>query len=135
MATLIDELKKDHAAIAALLDRVKDPKICDEEAHKILLTAQNSLIAHLRREDVELYPALSEAAQHDAGLKRTLDFYARDMDGITRRAVEFFEKYSRRDSRIDREFAKAFGDVFAAISGRLRSEETTLYREYEKLQL
>lgn len=134
MARLIDELKKDHAAITSLLDRLKDSSVSNSEAHKILLTAQASLVAHLKKEDAQLYPVLSEAAKSDAGLKRTIDFYAKDMDQITHNAVEFFAKYSRHDSRIDLEFAKAFGNLFATISRRLRSEEGTLYKEYEKLR-
>lgn len=133
MARLIDELKKDHVAITDLLNRVKNPQVTNEEAHKILLSAQASLIAHLKKEDAQLYPVLNNAASDDAGLKRTIDFYAKDMDEITRKAVEFFEKYSRHDSRIDLEFAKSFGNLFATISRRLRSEETTLYKKFEKL--
>ena len=133
MAKLIDELKKDHVAISTLLNRVKDPNVSNAEAHKILLSAQASLLAHLKKEDSQLYPVLNNAAKDNAGLKRTVDFYAKDMNEITRKAVEFFDKYSRHDSRIDLEFAKAFGNLFATISGRLRSEESTLYKEYEKL--
>jgi hypothetical protein len=133
MASLIDELKKDHAAITALLDRLKDPKVNNQEAHKILLTAQASLLAHLKKEDTQLYPVLNKAARGDVVLKRTIDFYAKDMDVITSNAVQFFDKYSRDDSRIDLEFAKAFGNLFATISRRLRSEETSLYKEFEKI--
>ena len=133
MARLIDELKNDHVAIGSLLNRLKDPGVTNVEAHKILLTAQSSLLAHLKKEDSQLYPVLNQAAKQDAALKRTVDFYAKDMEEITGKAVEFFQKYSRPDSRIDLEFAKAFGNLFATISGRLRREETTLYKEFEKL--
>jgi hypothetical protein len=135
MARLIDELKKDHAEISKLLDRVKDPSVTNKEAHKILLSAKMTLILHLKKEDSQLYPVLNRASQQDAALKRTVDFYAKDMDEITRKAIEFFDKYSRDDAPIDLEFAKAFGNLFATISRRLRSEESTLYKEYEKLSI
>jgi hypothetical protein len=133
MARLIDELKKDHVEITALLDRLKSSSVSNNEAHKILLTAKASLLAHLKKEDAQLYPALNNAAQDNTGLKRTVDFYAKDMDVITKNAISFFDTYSRNDATIDLEFAKAFGNLFATISRRLRSEESILYKEFEKL--
>ena len=134
MTRLIDELKKDHAAIEGMLARVKDSSITSKEAHSILIAAQASLLAHLNKEDAQLYPVLHQAALSDVALKRTVDFYAKDMDEITRNAVAFFDKYSPADATIDIEFAKAFGRLFATISKRLRNEENSLYREYEKIQ-
>ena len=133
MARLIDELKQDHAAIESMLTKAKDSSISHKEAHKILLAAQTSLLAHLKKEDLQLYPVLNRAAASDANLKRTVDFYAKDMDEITGNAVEFFKKYAAADSPIDIEFAKAFGKLFSTISRRQRNEENSLYKEYEKL--
>ncbi|WP_224962094.1 hemerythrin domain-containing protein [Geomonas subterranea] len=134
MSRLIDELKKDHVAIEEMLNRVKDTSITNKEAHRLLLTAQSTLLAHLRKEDAQLYPVLNKAAQTDQGLKRTVDFYAKDMEEISGNAVAFFKKYSPDDAVIDIEFAKALGRLFATISRRLRSEENTLYAAYDKLQ-
>ncbi|MBJ6751472.1 hemerythrin domain-containing protein [Geomonas anaerohicana] len=133
MARLIDELKRDHVAIEDMLNRVKDTSITNKEAHRLLLAAQSTLLAHLRKEDAQLYPVLNQAAQADQALKRTVDFYAKDMDEISGNAVAFFKKYSADDAVIDIEFAKALGRLFATISRRLRSEENTLYAAYEKL--
>lgn len=134
MARLIEELKKDHTAIENMLARAKDSSISHKEAHKILIAAQASLLAHLKKEDAQLYPVLNKAAASDANLKRTVDFYAKDMEEITGNAISFFQKYSSPDSAIDIEFAKAFGRLFATISRRQRSEESSLYKEYEKLK-
>ena len=134
MTRLIDELKKDHAAIEGMLAKVKDSSITSKEAHTILIAAQASLLAHLKKEDAQLYPVLHQAALSDAALKRTVDFYAKDMDEITRNAVAFFDNYSKPDAAIDIEFAKAFGRLFATISKRLRNEENSLYREYERIK-
>lgn len=51
MARLIDELKRDHVAIEEMLNGVKDTSIINKEAHKLLLAAQSTLLAHLRKED------------------------------------------------------------------------------------
>jgi len=133
MARLIDELKRDHVAIEGMLARVKDTSITNKEAHKILIAAQASLLAHLKKEDAQLYPVLNKAALSDATLKRTLDFYAKDMDEITQNAIAFFDKYSPEDAVIDIEFAKAFGRLFSTISKRLRNEESSLYKAYEQI--
>ena len=133
MARLIDELKKDHAAIDSMLTRAKDPNIPHSETHKILLAAQATLLAHLKKEDSQLYPVLNRAAAKDENLKRTIDFYAKDMEAITGHAIEFFRKYSASDAPIDIEFAKSFGKLYATISRRLRNEENSLYKEFEKL--
>ena len=133
MAQLIDELKKDHAAIESMLNKSKDSSISHKEAHRILIEARTSLLAHLHKEDTLLYPALHTAALTNPALKRTLDFYATNMEEITSNAIAFFDKYSAVAAVTDIEFAKAFGNLFSTISIRLRDEENTLYKEYEKL--
>jgi iron-sulfur cluster repair protein YtfE (RIC family) len=133
MARLIDELKRDHAEMEKMLARAKDSSISHQETHKILLAAQASLLAHLKKEDAQLYPVLNKAAASDANLKRTVDFYAKDMEEITGAAVDFFKKYSAPDANIDIEFARAFGKLYSTISRRQRSEENSLYKEFEKL--
>lgn len=134
MARLIDELKRDHAEMEKMLTRAKDPSISHKETHQILLAAQASLLAHLKKEDAQLYPVLNRAAEDDANLKRTVDFYAKDMDLITKEVIAFFNKYNAPNAPIDIEFAKAFGKLYSTISKRQRNEENSLYREFEKLQ-
>jgi iron-sulfur cluster repair protein YtfE (RIC family) len=134
MARLIDELKRDHAEMEKMLAKAKDPGISHKETHQILLAAQASLLAHLKKEDAQLYPVLQRAAAGDANLKRTVEFYAKDMDQITGEVIGFFNRYADPNAPIDIEFAKAFGKLYATISRRQRNEENSLYREFEKLQ-
>ena len=82
-----------------------------------LLAAKSGLLAHLKKEDTQLYPVLNEAAESDANLKRTLDMLAKDMEGISKAALEFFEKYSEGGSGL--EFTKDFGHLYATISLRI----------------
>ena len=133
MARLIDELKRDHIEIDAMLAKVRDSKISHKEAHRILIAAKVKLLAHLKKEDLQLYPVLNKEAANDAALKRSVDFYAKDMIEITADAVAFFDKYSPADAAIDIEFARAFGRLYSILSRWLRSEESTLYPAYEKV--
>lgn len=131
MSKLIEELKRDHSAIADMLNKVKEFGISSKDAQNTLLSAKTSLLAHLRKEDNELYPALRKAAESDSNLKGTLDMFAKDMETISKAAFEFFDKYSQGGSGL--EFAKDFGRLFATLKSRIQKEEDILYARYDKL--
>lgn len=131
MSKLIDELKKQHTVIADTLNKIQSLGITTEEGQKTLLAAKKGLLAHLDKEDKELYPVLHKAAESDASLKQTLDTYAKDMDEISKAALGFFEKYSTGGSGM--EFAKDFGRLLGTLSNRIRKEESTLYKKYDEL--
>ncbi len=97
----------------------------------MLMAAKGALLAHLAKEDKELYPTLNKVAETDAQLKSTLDFYAKDMDEISKSALAFFDKYSAGGSGL--EFAKDLGSLFGNLASRVRKEESTLYLKYNEL--
>ena len=132
MSKLVDELKREHSAIVETLNKVKSLRITSEEGQNTLLAAKSGLLAHLNKEDEQLYPVLNNAAESDAVLKRTLDTFAKDMDEISKVALEFFEKYSTGGSGI--EFAKDFGRLYAALSQRISKEENIIYAKYDELK-
>jgi len=132
MGNLIDELKNEHLQIAGTLNKVNTLGIYSAEGQSLLLESKNSLLSHLHREDLEIYPTLEEAAHNDPQLRRTLDVFAKDMDSISKMALEFFEKYSSGGSGL--EFARDFGRLFSTIQMRIGREERILYEEYLKLQ-
>ncbi len=132
MSKLVDELKREHSVIVETLNKVKSLSITSEEGQNTLLAAKSGLLAHLKKEDEQLYPVLNNAAESDAVLKRTLDTFAKDMDEISKVALEFFEKYSTGGSGI--EFAKDFGRLYAALSQRISKEENIIYAKYDELK-
>lgn len=132
MATkLIEELKKDHAVIFDCLDRAKELGINTAEGQKSLLAAKSSLLGHLAKEDGWLYPLLRRAAEADNRTKSLLDAFARDMEGVSKAATDFLNKYAGGGSGID--FARDFGRFFITLKMRMTKEESILYREFEKL--
>lgn len=131
MSKLIEELKEEHAAIVEGLEQIRNSAISSKEGQQWIFNAKHSLLAHLKKEDEQLYPVLYKAAEKDLSLKQTLEFFAKDMAGVSKNAIDFFDKYSRGDSGI--EFAKDFGRLFAALKSRIRREEDIIYREYERL--
>lgn len=131
MTRLIESLKAEHLVIAQTLNKVKAAGINTKEGQVILLSAKKGLLAHLKKEDRELYPLLNKAAESDQNLKRTLALFANDMNDISFRALAFFDKYSANASGI--EFARDFGGLFATLSQRIRKEENIIYKKFDEI--
>ena len=131
MSKLIDELKREHAVIVDGLAQLMDTVISSKEGQQLLLNVKQSLLAHLRKEDGQLYPVLNKAAEKDSALKQTLDHFARDMAEISETAIAFFDKYSGVGADIG--FPADFGKLYAALKIRIHREVDVLYAKYEKL--
>ena len=131
MSRLVQELKNDHASIVDMLTIVSQLGVMTEAGQQKLMAAKTALMAHLKREDDELYPALRQSAEGDPRLKKTLDLFAAEMDQVSQTALAFFEKYSNGSSGGD--FAKDFGQLKGALGIRIRREETILYDKYDQL--
>jgi hypothetical protein len=131
MSKLIDKLKSDHRDLVKILEEVKKLGVTPAGLAK-LKTAKAGLLAHLKHEDVELYPKLRNAAKSDPTLKSMLDLFAKEMEGITTFALNFFNKYE--NAKTDVGFAKDFGKLLGELGNRIRREETLLYEAYEKIE-
>lgn len=129
---LIEDLKKEHGLITDLLKAIKEVGIGSKEGKDKFLAAKKGLLAHLKKEDEKLYPVLRKAAETDRDLKLTLDYFARDMQEVTRITLEFFDKYAKTEAS-GLEFAKDFGKLIAVLGSRVRKEENALYPGYEKI--
>lgn len=131
MSALVEKLKRDHVAISDILNQVKEMGIGSKEGLGKLLSVKTALLAHLKAEDEQLYPALKKEAEKNDGLKRTLDLFAREMETISKEALNFLDKYMGGGSGL--EFARDFGRLCANLGQRIRKEESILYPEYDKL--
>jgi iron-sulfur cluster repair protein YtfE (RIC family) len=129
MSALIEELKKDHSEIVAILKEVKELGILSKEGQAKLLSAKAHLLKHLNKEDEQLYPVLRKKAEKNKQLQDALDLCVMDMENVSRVVQEFFDKYSRGVS--GKELQKEFENLFAALDKRVRNEEDILYDEYE----
>jgi len=131
MNSLIEELKGDHARMLAHLDEVRKLGIGSKDGRAKLMNVKGTLLGHLKKEDVRLYPSLHEAAKTNAELKSLLDRFAKDMEEVSRSALAFFDKYAQGGDPI--EFGRDYGKLSVTLNNRMRREETTLYPEFEKL--
>ena len=132
MSLLIDDLKKQHSEIFAELKKANDLGIITKDGQYKLLSTKAALLAHLKKEDEHLYPVLRKEAEINKHLESTLDSFSSEMENISKSALEFFEKYS--DGVLDSKYVEAFETLYAALSARMKNEESVLFAEYEKIE-
>lgn len=133
MSKLTEELKNEHTAVAAGLEKIKKIGISSEEGKEIFFSLKEALLKHLKKEDEQLYPVLKKAAQNNPRLARTLSYLAEDMTEVTTLALQFFEKYGQGQTG-GMEFFGELGKLFALLGDRIRKEEAILCPEYDRLQ-
>jgi hemerythrin-like domain-containing protein len=134
MSKLIEELKQEHSELVSMLSKVTEFGIGSKEREDILFSAKNVLLAHLKKEDAELYPFLRKKTENDKNLELILDMFTRDMETVSKTVLAFFDKYSQGDSHSELEFAANFGRLLGLLEVRIQKEENILYKEYERLK-
>ncbi len=78
MLALIEEFKREHSGILAILNEVKKLGIHSPEGRSKLITAKEFLLEHLNKENEQLYPVLRKGAKHNKDLQNELDIFAID---------------------------------------------------------
>jgi DUF438 domain-containing protein len=73
---------------------------------------------------------LSEASFNNSQLKTTLNIFAKDMDDISKEAVEFFKETAL--NKEGKDLIKSFAHFYTRIKLKIRREENILYPEFEK---
>ncbi len=131
MSALIEELKREHSELVAILNAVKGLDILSKEGQTKLLSTKERFFTHLNKEDRQLYPVLIKEAKENKMLDVTLYLLAIDMMDVSRVVKEFFDKYY--GGVIDEDFQREFERFFATISKRIKDEECILFDEYEKI--
>ncbi len=131
MTALIEEFKREHSKILAILNEVEGLDILSKEGQVKLMSVKTILLEHLKKEDVKFYPVLYKVAEHNKSLKNVLDLFAMDMENVSRVVLEFFDKYHR--GVLGKELQGEFESLFVALHNRIRNEEDILYKEYERM--
>ena len=131
MSKLVDELMMEHKAILNNINEIKQLGVTSEAGQKKLVLAKKSLLAHLKKEDEQLYPKMNQAAKTNPELQNSLNLFAKDMDKISASALAFFDKYAHGGSGI--EFARDFGALIGTLSQRITKEENILYKKYNSI--
>ena len=144
MANLIEELKSEHVHLKQILKKAGDFTKPAAERIGYLSEVKKGLLAHLGKEDRELYPVLSGVAQHNQEVRRILEVFAKDMEEIAPQALAFFAKYEdvqrvsermRTDIQFTVEFGRDLERLVVLLGLRIGREEATLYPTYDKLAM
>jgi hypothetical protein len=131
MSALIEEFKREHSEILAILNEAKELGILSKEGQSKLMSVKEILLEHLWNENERLYPVLWKEAEHNNDIKDVLDLFAVEMENVSIIVQEFFDKYY--GGVIDEDSPREFARFFAAISKRIKDEEDILYDEYDMM--
>lgn len=131
MTGLIQELKEQHLHVLSILQLAKINGFATLETRELLRSARTTLLDHLRKEDLELYPVLHTAAKKNPAVKETMDTFARDMAETSKVAIGFFKKWDQGGT--DHDLSKEFGLLQAKLVSRIRREEEILFPLYEQI--
>lgn len=130
MSKLITELKDEHKALKGLLSEVYSYISTFEKKIEFVKKLKDIVVAHIEKEDAELYPFLNKEAEKDQNLKIKLDLFAKDWGGISEFANYYIGKYSEGD--FDGSFADDTAKLLSALRQRMMKEEISLYSEYDR---
>ena len=131
MSNLIEELKNEHNIILEILDQVKTLGISSASGQEKLLSAKELLIAHMKKEDEHYYPALKRAAENNKELAILSDYFIKDMEDVSKKAMFLFNKYSQGGDEAD--FAGDVTFLYITLKDRIRTEEKTLFAKFNHL--
>ncbi|OGW42194.1 MAG: hypothetical protein A2010_10640 [Nitrospirae bacterium GWD2_57_9] len=130
MSELLDELKREHALMLDILDDVKRLGLSSRAGQEKFLSAKALLLSHMQKEDREFYPGLRKAAESSEDLKRTLDYFAGDMEVVSRKAKQVFDKHSSEAAGTEPSDVTL---LYMILRDRIRAEEQVLFKRFERL--
>lgn len=143
MSKLVEELKADHVQLKQTLKQAADFKRPAQESIELLHRVKAALLAHLDKENRELYPTLQAAAASDPSLHSLLSSFGKDMEQIIPQALAFFAKYDdpagvsgkiKSDVRYAVEFGADLERFIGLLGLRIGREERSLYPQYERIK-
>jgi hypothetical protein len=110
---------------------VKTLGISSASGQEKLLSAKDLLIAHMKKEDEQYYPALKRAAENNKDLVIMLDYFVKNMEAVSKKAMCLFDKYSQGGNEAD--FAGDVTLLYMTLKDRIRTEEHTLFEKFNQL--
>jgi hypothetical protein len=128
MIDLLEELKLEHRDILAILDQAKALGISSRAGQEKLISARELLIAHMRKEDEKYYPGLRRAAENNKELKVMLDYFVKDMEDVSKKAMHLFDSYALGGN--DADFSGDIKVLYMTLKDRIRTEEETLFKKF-----
>lgn len=131
---LIQGLLSDHKALFEVFGKIVEYSQKEDYSHVAdnLDKFKRMLQSHLIQENVKLYVYLEHALAENSGTVDIVRGFHREMDGIGRVLMGFFEKYKDvdRQESLRPAFKEDLDKIAAALTDRVGREESTLYPLY-----
>jgi hypothetical protein len=128
MSKLLEELKREHKVILDILGQAKTRGISSRAGQEKLISARDLLMAHMRKEDEKYYPELRRAAENNEELRVLLDYFARDMEDVSKKAMQLFDKYAHGGD--EAAFAGEIKLLYLTLKDRILTEEEILFEKF-----
>ena len=130
MSDLITGLVQDHNTLKALLSEVYSYIVSEKKKIEFVKKLKVIVVAHIEKEDKELYPFLNKKAETDENLKLKLTTFAKDWEVISEFATNYFGKYC--EGNFDNQFTTDTAKLLSTLRQRMIKEEVSLFSEYSK---
>lgn len=134
-ATLVASLKRDHADLVALYQRIGQSQQAGKfnEIRAELINFKTRFEAHILTENVRFYTYLEQSLTANGDNVDLMRDFRREMNAIARGAVDFVKRYqSAAFDQVQREqFAQDYQAVGALLTQRIEREEASLYPLYQ----
>jgi uncharacterized protein YdiU (UPF0061 family) len=127
MATLLDEVKKEHEITYNLIAKIKRLGVHTREGRDQLIEAKDQLLGHHKKDVEVLYPELKKTAEADPNFKGILKGFEKEMKEISGFCTDFFNKYSLGGGGI--EFFRDFEKLLNVLESRMQEEKTLLMQK------
>ena len=127
---LVEELKRGHSLIIETLKQARKLGIDTKEGQNEILSAKDTILGHMKKENEEFYPVLRKAAESNGKLKELIAEFDNDINEISRYSTEFFDN---KNVAMGSNFASEVENFIAILDRRILREETFLFKEFEKL--
>ncbi|HEY3375830.1 MAG TPA: hypothetical protein VGK02_12360 [Candidatus Aquicultor sp.] len=128
MSTLIEELRTEHLDLTLSFEHLKNINVESEEGHTELRSVKSALLAHLRKENEELYPRLRDIAFNNLSLQRTLDWFTRDIAKISAVLILFLDTYCQGGSHLT--YRRDYNRLNTILTALIEQEEKIVYNEF-----
>jgi len=126
---LTDTLRAEHSAILRLIEEAHATGIGSQGAFESLRKSKALIIAHLRKEERELYPPLFASCDFAA----MGDVFSAEMVRLSQTIIRFFERYETVGAADSGELAPELDRIIGLLHTRIAREENTLYPAFEKV--
>lgn len=134
MTGFIEELHREHIELQGLLGVIRKNGLGSSEGSEALIRLIGKLRDHVQKEGDRLYPPLIEAARRTDviyGLEGRVKEIAHEMDGLSGRLAYFVAEYGKNSENPEND--QNFHRLADVLNARIRQEEETVFRFYEKL--